>query len=189
MNTTKKYIGNLKNVLNTKDFEKKIDRTYKAILQTWKANKNIYICGNGGSAANAIHIANDFLLGVVGKLNKKGIKIEALTANSSVLTCLANDLSYSKIFSEQLKTKGSEKDLLISLSGSGNSKNIVNAIRQAKKMKIKTLSILGFQGGKCKGISDISIHYPVKDMQISEDLQMITLNICMQRLSKIKLKK
>ena len=189
MNITKRYVKNFKSILSSKDFEKKIDQAYNVILETLKADKKIYICGNGGSAANAIHIANDFLLGVIGKFNKKGIKIEALTANSSVLTCLANDLSYAKIFSEQIKTKGSENDLLISLSGSGNSQNIINAIRQAKKMKIKTLSILGFKGGKCKSISDISIHYPIKDMQISEDLQMITLNICMQRLSKIKFNK
>ena len=114
MNITKRYVKNFKNILSAKDFENKIDQAYNIILETLKADKKIYICGNGGSAANAIHIANDFLLGVIGKFNKKGIKIEALTANSSVLTCLANDLSYAKIFSEQIKTKGSENDLLIS---------------------------------------------------------------------------
>ena len=183
MNITKKYINNLKKVISSKDFEKKIDITYDVLLEVWRKNKNIFICGNGGSAANAIHIANDFLYGL-GKRNKRGAKIEALPANSSVITCLANDLSYEKIFSEQLKTKGSTGDLLIVLSGSGNSKNLISAIKEAKKLRIKTLSILGFSGGKCKKLSDISIHNPIRDMQISEDLQMIILNICMQRLAK-----
>lgn len=185
MNITKKYIYNLNKIISSKDFEKKIDIAYKILLDTWRKNKNIFICGNGGSAANAIHIANDYLL-CLGNKNKKAAKIEALPANSSVLTCLANDLSYEKIFSEQLKIKGSSGDLLILLSGSGNSKNLIRAIKEAKKMNIKTLSILGFSGGKCKKLSDISIHHEIRDMQVSEDLQMITLNICMQKLNKTK---
>jgi len=185
MNITKRYVYNLNKIINSKDFEKKINITYKILLSVWKKNKNIFVCGNGGSAANAIHIANDFLL-CLGNKNKKGVKIEALSSNSSVLTCLANDLSYEKIFSEQIKIKGSSGDLLVLLSGSGNSKNLISAIKEAKKKNIKTLSILGFSGGKCKKLSDISIHYPTQDMQVSEDLQMITFNICMQKLNNTK---
>ena len=89
--------------------------------------KNIFICGNGGSGGNAIHIAIDFIYGA-GITNNSGLKIEALTSNQSVITCLANDLGYENIFSEQLKVKATENDILIILSGSGNSKNVLKAI-------------------------------------------------------------
>ena len=97
-------------------------------------------------------------------------------------------LGYQNIFSEQLKVKGTEGDLLIVLSGSVNSKNIINAIKMAKKFNLSTFAILGFSGGKCKKIVDDYIHYQINDMQISEDMQMIVLNMCIQELMKQKLK-
>ena len=103
------------------------------ILSAWKSNNTIYLCGNGGSAANAIHIANDMTYGAT--KNGKGISIESLSSNSAVLTCLANDLSYEDIFSEQIKVKGKSNDLLVVLSGSGNSKNIIKAIEVVKLKK------------------------------------------------------
>ena len=105
------------------------------------------------------------------------------------MTCLANDLSYEDIFSEQIKVKGEKNDLLLILSGSGNSKNVINALKEAKKMKLRTFAILGFGGGKCLKLANKSIHIKVDDMQISEDFQMIIMNIIMQKLSKIKLSK
>ena len=86
-----------------------------------------------------------------------------------------------------LNAKGNKGDLLLILSGSGNSKNVIKAIRLAKKKGIKSFSILGFDGGECKKISDKTIHYKVDDMQISEDIQMIVFNICMKELMKTKI--
>ena len=82
------------------------------------------------------------------------------------MTCLANDIGYDKIFSEQIKSKGSKGDLLIVLSGSGNSKNIISAIKEAHKLKMNTFGILGFNGGKCKKILNNFINYKINDMQI-----------------------
>ena len=90
------------------------------------------------------------------------------------------------IFSQQIKVKGEKNDLLLVLSGSGNSKNVINAIKEAKKLKLKTFAILGFDGGKCIKLADRSIHIKIDDMQICEDFQMILLNIIMQKLSKLK---
>lgn len=163
----------------TKEVEKNIQQLAIDLNNCWKKNKNIFICGNGGSAANAMHIANDFTYGA-GIKKKGGLKIEALTSNSSIITCLANDIGYENIFSQQLKVKANKGDLLIILSGSGNSLNVVNAINFAKKNKIKSFSILGYDGGECKKISDCSIHFDVNDMQVSEDLQLITGHLCMQ---------
>ena len=167
------------------DHSKEIEKLYNRILEAWKKDRNIFICGNGGSAANSNHIAND-LLCVANKRAKKGIKIESLTSNSAVITCIANDKGYQNIFSDQKKIKGKKKDLIIFLSGSGNSKNIIKGISIAKKKGMHTFSILGFNGGKCKKISHEFINYQINDMQISEDIQMIIFNICLKKLMKIK---
>jgi D-sedoheptulose 7-phosphate isomerase len=145
------------------------------------------LCGNGGSAGNAIHIANDFLYGV-GRSNGIVFDIEALPSNSAVLTCLANDTGYKNIFSKQLLVKGSKDDLLIVLTGSGNSTNIIEAIKVAKKKEMKIFGIVGFGGGLVKKIlkNNNCLHFPTNDMQISEDLQLIILHICMQIISKKK---
>ena len=162
------------------------NKLYEKLLDRWIKNKNIFICGNGGSGANANHIANDLIYGA-GKKNKKGLKIESLVSNNAVLTCLANDEGYENIFSEQLKVKGNKDDLLIVLSGSGNSKNIINVVKEAKKNNIETFALVGFNGGKCKKIVDNFIHCKINDMQVSEDMQMIIFNICIQRLMKKKI--
>ena len=182
----KKYKKDLIQTLNQKNLEKDTKVLFHEIKKTWKLNKNFFICGNGGSGANAVHIANDFLYGA-GTSNKKGLKVEALTSNPAVITCLANDISFDKIFSEQIKVKGEKNDLLLVLSGSGNSKNIINVLKEAKKLKLRTFAILGFDGGKCIKLADNFIHTKIKDMQISEDFQMILLNMIMKALSKIKL--
>lgn len=151
------------------------------MLDAWKNGRQVFFCGNGGSAGNAIHLANDFVYGIAKKTGG-GLRALSLSANSAVVTCLANDVGYAHIYSEQLAVQGRSGDLLIALSGSGNSPNIVNAIAQARELKIKSYAILGFDGGKCKEIADVSIHFPVQDMQISEDMQLIVGHMLMQRM-------
>jgi D-sedoheptulose 7-phosphate isomerase len=149
------------------------------MLRCWQEKRQVFFCGNGGSAGNAVHLANDFLYGIAKKTGG-GLKVQSLSANSAVMTCLANDLGYESIFSEQLAVQAQAGDLLIVLSGSGNSPNIVRAIEQAKVMKVKTYAILGFTGGKCKELVDVPIHFPVNDMQIAEDMQLIVGHMVMQ---------
>jgi len=161
--------------------ESHFEKLVAALEKAWDEDRSVYLCGNGGSAANAVHLANDFLYGV-GVRKGKGLRVEALCANPAVVTCLANDLGYEHIFSTQLHVKGAPGDVLIALSGSGNSPNIINAIERANVIGMKTFAILGFNGGKCKDIAQISLHFPVDDMQIAEDLQTVVGHICMQRL-------
>ena len=97
-----------------------------------------------------------------------------------MLTCLANDVGYDAIFSMQLAVQGRAGDVLIALSGSGNSPNIVKALEQAKAMGIRTFAVLGYSGGKAKALADIPIHFPVEDMQIAEDLQLVVGHMVMQ---------
>ncbi|MDB0032224.1 SIS domain-containing protein [Alphaproteobacteria bacterium] len=172
----------------TIEVNKKIHILADLLLKVWRNNSNIYIIGNGGSAANANHIANDFTYGA-GITSKKGIKIESLASNTAVITCLANDIGYDFIFSEQLKVKATKDDLLIALSGSGNSKNIIEAINVANKIHMSSFAILGFNGGEVKKIVQDCIHFQIHDMQISEDLQMFVFHICSKWLSKIDINK
>lgn len=149
------------------------------MLSCWEEGRQVFICGNGGSAGNAIHLANDFLYGVAKKTGG-GIRVTALPANSAVMTCLGNDIGYEYIYSEQLAVHGRDGDLLIVLSGSGNSPNIIKVVEQARLLGVKSYAILGYTGGKCKEIVDVPIHFPVDDMQIAEDLQLIVGHMLMQ---------
>jgi len=150
-----------------------------ALHEAWKNGRNIYLCGNGGSAGNAIHIANDFIFGA-GMKNGVGLRVEALSANAAVITCLGNDIGYDNIFAEQVRVKGDPGDVLIVLSGSGNSPNVVKALEVANAKGLKTFAILGYSGGRCKEIAQHPIHFAVDDMQIAEDLQLVVGHICMQ---------
>jgi D-sedoheptulose 7-phosphate isomerase len=156
-----------------------VEKLAEELHDCWQARRQVFLCGNGGSAGNAIHLANDFLYGI-SKMRGSGLRVTALPANSSVLTCLANDEGYEDIFSLQLAVQGQPDDVLIVLSGSGNSENIVRALKQAREMKMKTYAILGYSGGKAKALADVPIHFAIDDMQISEDLQLVVGHMIMQ---------
>lgn len=172
------YASRLKRVLESSDWTG-VNLLAKDMHCCWKNGHQVFICGNGGSAGNAIHLANDFIYGIAKKTGL-GLKVQALSANPAVITCLANDVGYESIFSEQIAVLAQEGDLLIALSGSGNSPNIVKAIEQAKIMGVKSYAVLGFTGGVCKELADVAIHFPVSDMQISEDMQLIVGHMLMQ---------
>ena len=158
----------------------------EGLLRAWETNKQVFVFGNGGSAGNAIHLANDFLYGV-GRGVLPGLKIHALPSNSATITCLANDEGYDSIFTEQLKALSNPGDLVLSFSGSGNSKNIIQALRWSNANKISTYAILGFDGGEAKKIAKHVIHTKINDMQISEDFQLIIGHLLMQWLCKKKI--
>jgi len=172
------YSARLQNILATADWSG-VALLAEDMMTCWQTRSRVFLCGNGGSAGNAVHLANDFLYGIA-KLSGGGLNVHALSANTSVMTCLANDLGYEHIFSEQLAVQAQPGDLLIALSGSGNSPNIIQAIERAKVMGVKSYAVLGYSGGKCKDIADVAIHFAVDDMQIAEDLQLIIGHMLMQ---------
>jgi D-sedoheptulose 7-phosphate isomerase len=180
-NHIQRYIDKLSRAMNL-DAMQDIQALADALLEAWREGRCIYLCGNGGSAGNAIHLANDFIYGA-GVQNGGGLRTESLSANAAVLTCLANDVGYDSIYSEQIKVKGNPEDVLIVLSGSGNSPNVVKALETANQIGMKTFAILGFTGGRCKELAQCPIHFEVNDMQIAEDLQLIVGHICMQWLA------
>ena len=159
-----------------------IEKLAEDLMKIWESNNQLFICGNGGSAANAIHIANDLHYGLAQSVKSKkyGMKSDALPANTAIITCLANDTGYENIFSNQLRVKANKNDLLVVLSGSGNSENIVNALNVSNEIGLNNYAVLGFDGGQCKQIAKNAIHVPVSDMLVSEDIQMIIFNSCKQ---------
>ena len=166
-----------------------VEKLAKELRQAWVNGQNVYICGNGGSAANAIHIANDlhYGIGACGEGAKMpGLRVEALPANSGIITCLANDTGYENIYSHQLEVKSRKEDILIALSGSGNSPNIIKALETANQIGVKTFAIVAFDGGQCKEIARTAIHFEINDMQIAEDTQLVVGHLCMQWLNSNK---
>ena len=172
------YSGRLQALLGSADWDG-VAQLAKELRDCWSSGRKVFICGNGGSAGNAIHLANDFLYGISKTLGS-GLRVSALTANSSVLTCLANDEGYELIFSMQLAVQADRDDVLLVLSGSGNSPNIVKALEQANIMGMKSYAILGFFGGKAKALANVPIHFAINDMQISEDMQLVVGHMIMQ---------
>lgn len=150
-----------------------------AFKRAWDTGRTIYLCGNGGSAGNAIHLANDFTYGA-GVRRGIGLRIEALPANAAVLTCLGNDIGYENVFAEQLRVKADPGDVLVVFSGSGNSPNVIRALETGNELGMETFAVLGYSGGKCKALAKHPIHFEVDDMQIAEDLQLIVGHMIMQ---------
>ena len=166
-----------------------IEQLSSDLMRVWAEQGNVFICGNGGSAANAVHMANDFHYGIGAcGLGPKlpGLRVEALPANMAILTCLGNDTGYENIYAHQIEVKANQSDILIVLSGSGNSSNVVNAIKVAKSLGMKTHAIVAFDGGLCKKLVDNAIHFEINDMQVAEDTQLIAGHMCMQWLNNHK---
>jgi len=166
----KKYINKLISTLKETDID--------AVSQIVKALDNvkgrIYIIGNGGSAATASHMVNDLGAGL--KRRKiKSFDVESLSDNTPVCSALANDIGYKNIFYMQLKDKITSDDILIAISCSGNSKNIIKAVNYSKKRGAKIIGLTGFDGGKLMKKSDINFHISTADSEygIVEDMHMI----------------
>lgn len=142
---------------------------------------NLFLAGNGGSAANANHLATDLIYGV----NQKGrgtFRVHSLAANPSVLTCLGNDIGFEKVFSHQLEALAVSGDLLLVFSGSGNSPNIIQALKSAQKLGVTSVALLGFDGGGAKALADLPLHFPIHDMQAVEDLHMMAGHLLFKHL-------
>lgn len=141
-------------------------------------DKQIIIMGNGGSGATASHFAGDFNKGLsLGKPRELRYRVISLVDNSPTVLSLANDLSYDDIFVEQMKNFVCEGDLVIGISGSGNSENVLRAVKFAKNQGATVVGLTGYDGGKLKELSDLNIHININHMQITEDMHMILTHL------------
>ena len=169
----KNYTAKLTSLLNEIDLQA-IEDIKNTIDKTERLNSKVYIIGNGGSAATASHMANDLSAGL--KMREiRNFNVESLSDNSSVCTAIANDIGYENIFYAQLKHKIKKEDVLIAISCSGNSANIVKAAKYAKETGATIIGITGFDGGELKKISDIKFHVdaPKGEYGLVEDVHMI----------------
>ena len=157
-------------VINNLDINE-IDSAIQAILEAYRNDAVIYVCGNGGSAATASHYASDFNKGISEKLSKK-FKMVSLCDNTPVIMAVANDIAYEEVFRFQLDGRMDKNDLLIAISGSGNSQNVINAALHARRIGARVIGITGYDGGELKRLSDYSMHCNINDMQIAEDIHM-----------------
>ncbi|MCL2819406.1 MAG: SIS domain-containing protein [Oscillospiraceae bacterium] len=160
-----------------------INDVMTAIVEAYNNDGSIYIFGNGGSASTASHFQNDFNKGVSEKLGKK-FNFICLNDNVPTVMAIANDSGYENVFEYQLHGRLKKNDLVIAISGSGNSENVLRAIKYAKEQSIKTIGITGFDGGKLARMVDISFNVPIDDMQITEDVHMILDHLMMSVLMK-----
>lgn len=149
-----------------------------AFLDAYEKEGTIYVFGNGGSASTASHMANDYNKGLNEFLDKK-FRFVCLNDNVATLMSIANDISYEEVFRMQLRGKLEEKDLVVGISGSGNSMNVINAISYAKEMGVKTVGLCGYEGGKLKALSDVVLHVKLNNMQIVEDIHLIFNHLLM----------
>jgi D-sedoheptulose 7-phosphate isomerase len=173
--TIENYLALVKDTIDKLD-RAQIEKTAEAFMRVYEAEKTIYIFGNGGSAASATHACGDFVKGASYGL-KKRFKVMSLVDNLPALMAIANDISYDDIFVEQLKNFIQPGDLVIGISGSGNSINVVKAMEYAKAHGVQTIAFCGFKGGKIKEIADIAVHSVAMDMEVAEDIHMMVFNV------------
>jgi D-sedoheptulose 7-phosphate isomerase len=146
------------------------------LYRTYRNGQQVFTLGNGGSASTASHMAADLAKNTIGA-NMRRFRVLSLNDNQSLLTALANDLGYQNVFSEQLKNLIRPGDLLIALSGSGNSPNVIRAIRYAQEQCAEVVGILGFQGGEAARLADMAIIVPSDHYGIVEDVHLIINHI------------
>lgn len=149
-----------------------INDAMNLIYDTYEKEGTIYVFGNGGSSATASHYQNDFNKGISEYIEKK-FKFLCLNDNVPTVMAIANDIGFEEIFRFQLKNKLKKDDIILAISGSGNSKNVLNAVEYAKSCGNKIIGMTGYSGGKLIELSDVSLNAPVMSMQVTEDIHMI----------------
>ena len=156
----------------------------EAMINTFKNGNKLYVCGNGGSAATASHIQADFRF-FVRYFTGFRPKVMALTDNVPLMTAISNDNSYDDVFVEQMKGMFNKGDLLLAISASGNSPNVIKAVEYAKELGGKTIGFCGFSGGKLKELSDMPLYTPNEDKDYGpiEDLHIILNHVLVNYLS------
>ena len=176
---TAEYTSNIKNVFDDLE-DKDMEPIFEALSDSILSKKTIYTCGNGGSSSIAEHLVCDFIKGASTDSEIDPKVVPLLT--TPVITAIANDIGYEEVFSYQLEKYASTGDVLLCVSSSGNSPNIIKAIEVANMKEMLTLSFVGFSGGKAKEISDFSLHINSNNYGIVEDAHHILMHIFAQYL-------
>ena len=178
--TTQDYISRLSAVLAAID-RAQVDNAVNVIAEAWRAGRQVITLGNGGSSMTALHFVNDWNKSIF-MASGKPFRGRSLVDNMGLVMSYGNDVSFQDIFVEQLKNLLQPGDLVIAISGSGNSENVIRAVRYANEHGAVTLGLCGYRGGRLKELAQHVVWADVDDMQLSEDVHAIFGHIVMQRL-------
>jgi len=152
-----------------------IEQAINILLYCYRNNKKLLICGNGGSAADAQHMVGE-LVGKF-KMERKPLACVGLTTNTSILTAWSNDYSYDTVFERQVQALGQKEDVLLGISTSGNSENVIKAIESAKQIGMKTITLLGKDGGRMKDMGDLNIIVGSNDTPRIQEAHIMIIHI------------
>ncbi len=159
--------------------QKDLEAAAQVIEQAANQGKRIYVGGNGGSSAIGDHLCCDWMKGTYVE-GKPPIRVQSLTSNSALFTALGNDFSYKETLSAQIEMYAERGDVLVLISSSGNSPNIVEAAEVAKKMGVTVIGLCGFEGGKLKTLADVPLYIPVKNYGVVEDAHQTLMHVLAQ---------
>ncbi len=177
------YINQKNVLLQNIDF-RELNKVINLLKKCFKNKNIVYTCGNGGSSSLADHFTCDFIKQSNNKTNLQ-VKSISLTSNFSLISAIANDINYDQIFSFQIEKLCKKNDVLFLFSVSGNSPNLVEAIKKAKKIGVKTISFTGFNGGKLAKLSDLNLNFPIANYGIVEDCHIGIMHYLSQYLRNI----
>ena len=160
-----------------------INEAVNAIVDCRNRGGTVFTMGNGGSASTASHFVCDFSKGLSEEVGGRKFVFQCLSDNVATMMAVANDFSYDEIFKYQLERRLTSDDLIIAISGSGNSMNVIRAVEYAKEVGTKVVGVTGYKGGKLKELADFHMHVNIEDMQIAEDVHMMFDHMLMRVIS------
>ncbi len=167
------YLSYFTKTLDTLD-QNEVNSFLDLLVDAYENDRMVFVIGNGGSAANASHFANDLCKGTLKSMDQtKRMRALSLTDNVALMTAYGNDEGYASIFEQQLRTYARPNDIVVAISGSGNSPNIISAIEWANSNGLHTIGVTGFGGGKLKSIAQTTVHVPLNDMCTSESVHSV----------------
>lgn len=179
LNFHQDYFGEFNKAFNSIDLES-INKIINIFEKNYiSENQKVLICGNGGSSSLSDHFACDHQK-ILSSIKKLKPVIISLNSNNALFSAISNDINYESVFSEQVNQIGQKNDILLTISSSGNSQNILNAIQAAKKKCLITVSFTGFNGGRSKKLSDYNVHVKSNNYGIIESLHHTIMNLISQ---------
>ncbi|MGA8542422.1 MAG: SIS domain-containing protein [Thermoplasmata archaeon] len=171
-----KYLAEARSALDGPYLLDAARRIVPILIEAREKRRTVFFCGNGGSSSTASHFVTD-ISKVATRGDGRPIRCVGLSDNTPSLTAIANDRDYSRIFVDQLTTLAERGDVLVAISGSGNSPNVLEAVRAARSMGLSTIGLTGIGGGKLKEIVDVPLVVPTNSMQHTEDTHVILLHL------------
>jgi D-sedoheptulose 7-phosphate isomerase len=179
--SSREYLARVRELLEV--LPDQADRFVDALWAAFESGATVFLAGNGGSAAAASHFGQDLAKGTLSDMRAtRRFRVVPLTDNVGFITALANDEGYESIFEQQLRNLGRAGDVLVAISGSGNSANVLRAVDYAREIGMRTIGITGYDGGKLHRVADLSVHVPVWDMGMAEALHGVVFHLAMSRL-------